>query len=43
LRGGAICRDGQYPDITEHAADVNVINLGIFMIASNYQYVDERQ
>jgi hypothetical protein len=32
-----------YTDITEHAGDVNVINLGIFMITSNYQYVDERQ
>jgi hypothetical protein len=30
-------------DIKEHAGDVSAINLGIFMIASNYQYVYERQ
>ena len=33
----------RHPDITEHAGDVSAINLGIFMIASNYQYVYERQ
>jgi len=36
-------RFGPNPDITEHAGDVSAINLGIFMIASNYQYVYERQ
>ena len=31
------------PDTTEHARDVSAINLGIFIIASNYQYVYEKQ
>jgi hypothetical protein len=32
----------RHPDITEHAGDVSAINPG-YMIASNYQYVYERQ